>query len=147
MTLSHQIKRSLSERIGNKLMETHSLKFSSDHKLINFNVPKYLINNFDNLVRFKRVSRTSVLIHLMENYIRMEKQRMEDDNSLNLMIKDIEMRNKESLKHQMMDLRKEVENELEPPIVPMLSDTSWDDHFDEDENDPSGVGWLNGLGR
>ena len=31
------------------------LNFSTDHRLINFNVPKYLINNFDKLVKFKRI--------------------------------------------------------------------------------------------
>ena len=88
-----------------------------------------------------------MLIHLMENYIRMEKKRMEDDNSLNLMIKDVEKRNKESLKNQMMGLKKEVEYELEPPMIPTLSDRSWTDHSEEDPNDLSGIGWLNGLGR
>jgi len=88
-----------------------------------------------------------MLIHLMENYIRMEKKRMEDDNSLNLMIKDVEKRNKESLKNQMMGLKKEVEYELEPPMIPMSSDRSWTDHSEEDPNDLSGIGWLNGLGR
>ena len=127
--------------------QTHSVNFYEDHKLINFNVPKYLITNFDNLVRFKRVSRTSMLIHLMENYIRMEKKRIEDDNSLNLMIKDVEKRNKESLKNQMMGLKKEVEYELEPPMIPTSSDRSWTDHSEEDPNDLSGIGWLNGLGR
>ena len=88
-----------------------------------------------------------MLIHLMENYIRMEKKRMEDDNSLNLMIKDVEKRNKESLKNQMMGLKKEVEYELEPPMIPTSSDRSWTDHSEEDPNDLSGIGWLNGLGR
>ena len=39
-------------------MVTTSLNFSDDFKLVNFKVPNYLIQNFDNLVRFKRVSRT-----------------------------------------------------------------------------------------
>ena len=77
----------------------------------------------------------------------MEKKRMEDDNSLNLMIKDVEKRNKESLKNQMMGLKKEVEYELEPPMIPTSSDRSWTDHSEEDPNDLSGIGWLNGLGR
>lgn len=68
-----------------------------DHKLINFNVPKYLISNFDNLVRFKRVSRTSMLVRLMEDYMRSEHQKMKDDESLNLMINDIGQRNREDL--------------------------------------------------
>ena len=34
-----------------------NLCLNDDYKLINFNCPKYLIKNFDNLVRHKRVSR------------------------------------------------------------------------------------------
>ena len=45
---------------------------SSNYKLINFNVPHYMVNNFDEIVKFKRISRTSVLIGLMERYIRAE---------------------------------------------------------------------------
>ena len=63
-----------------------SPNFSNNHKLINFNVPKYLIKNFDTLVKFKRVSRTSMLIQLMETYIRTEQQRLKEDNSLNHLI-------------------------------------------------------------
>ena len=33
---------------------------NGNYKLINFNVPHYLINNFDEIVKFKRISRTSV---------------------------------------------------------------------------------------
>ena len=36
--------------------QTHSVNLSPNHKLINFNVPNYLINNFDNLVKFKACS-------------------------------------------------------------------------------------------
>lgn len=122
-------------------METHSLNFLSNHKLINFNVPKYLINNFDNLVRFKRVSRTSMLIHLMETYIRLEKKRMEDDNSLNLMIKNVEQRNRESLKNQMIGLKKVVEDDYEPPMIPIS-----DDHLSADDwSNISGVEDLRKL--
>ena len=86
-----------------------STNILSDYKLINFNVPKYLIKNFDNLVRFKRVSRTSMLVHLMESYIRSEKKLMEDDDTLNLMINDVEKRNKEDLKTQLRTMKSEVE--------------------------------------
>ena len=126
-----------------------STNILSDYKLINFNVPKYLIKNFDNLVRFKRVSRTSMLVHLMENYIRSEKKLMEDDNTLNLMINDVEKRNKEDLKTQLRTMKSEVEEEYEPPMIPTLNEKrSWSDHInDEDWNDISGVGFLNGIGR
>jgi len=126
-----------------------STNILSDYKLINFNVPKYLIKNFDNLVRFKRVSRTSMLVHLMENYIRSEKKLMEDDNTINLMINDVEKRNKEDLKTQLRAMKSEVEEEYEPPMIPTLNEKrSWSDHTnDEDWDDISGVGFLNGIGR
>lgn len=133
-------------------MGTHSLNISDDHKLINFNVPKYLITNFDSLVRFKRVSRTSMLVRLMEDYIRSERRLMEEDNSLNQMIRDIEVRNKNSMKKEMIGLRREVEEELEPPMVPYSSDNrSWDDYTNDQSNDDwsdiSGTDFLNRLGR
>lgn len=122
-------------------MGTPSVNSLSDYRLINFNVPKYLINNFDNLVKFKRVSRTSMLIHLMENYIRTEKKQMEVDNTLNLMINDITVRNKNDLKKEMMDLKNEIGSEFEPPMIPFSND----DLQNDDWNDVSGVGWLKEL--
>ena len=93
-----------------------------DHKLINFNVPKYLISNFDNLVRFKRVSRTSMLVRLMEDYIRSEHQKMKEDDTLNLMIKDVEYRNREDIKREIRKDVREVRDEYEPPMIPITSD-------------------------
>lgn len=115
-------------------MGIHSVNSLSDHKLINFNVPNYLITNFDNLVKFKRVSRTSMLIHLMESYIRTEKKNMEDDDTLNLMINDLSVRNKK-------DLKKEIDEELEPPMIP----TFRDDLNNDDWEDVSGVGWMRSM--
>ena len=93
-----------------------------DHKLVNFNVPKYLIINFDNLVRFKRVSRTSMLVRLMEDYLRSEHQKMKDDGSLNLMINDIGKRNRDDLKKEIRNDIIKVREEYEPPMIPMISD-------------------------
>ena len=49
---------------------------NGDYKLINFNVPKYLIKNFDNMVKFKRMSRTSLLVGMMESYLRSEYRKL-----------------------------------------------------------------------
>jgi len=112
-------------------MVTTSLNFSSDFKLVNFKVPNYLIQNFDNLVRFKRVSRTSMLIHLMENYIRNEKQNMETDDSLNELIVNISKRNRTSIKKELKKMKDEfIDNE--PPMIPYSSDESfnWEDRLE-----------------
>ena len=112
-------------------MTTQSLHWNpssqNDHKLVNFNVPTYLISNFDNLVRFKRVSRTSMLVRLMEDYMRSEHQKMKDDGSLNLMINDIGQRNREDLKKEFRKDIREVREEYEPPMIPMTSDYDIDD--------------------
>ena len=40
------------------------------HSLINFNMPNHLKNNMDMLVKFKRVSRTSILNKIIEGFCR-----------------------------------------------------------------------------
>ena len=56
-----------------------------------------------------------MLVHLMENYIRSEKKLMEDDNTLNLMINDVEKKEiKEELRTQLRTMKSEVEEEYEP---------------------------------
>ena len=104
---------------------------SEDSKLINFRVPRYLITNFDSFVRFKRVSRTSMLIHLMESYLRTESKQMKDDGSFNQMIHTISKNNREDLKQQLRDDLNEVKEEWEPPMIPTISDSEfdWEDRF------------------
>ena len=117
-----------------------SQNISSEHKLVNFNVPKYLIKNFDNLVRFKRVSRTSMLVHLMEHYIRSEKKRIEEDGDLNSLINNIEMRNRKTIKEEMVGLHREIEEEFEPPVPPTIPDEL--DHSRDNWSDPTGLSRL-----
>lgn len=119
---------------------THSLSSSSDFKLINFNVPKYLIKNFDTLVRFKRVSRTSMLVHLMENYLRSEQQKLKEDKHLNDLVTHLNQQNKSEIINEMRE-------HYEPPMIPNVSDERiWNDHLGDlskdDWSDISGVDRL-----
>ena len=98
-----------------------------NYKLINFNVPKYLINNFDNLVRFKKVSRTSMLVYLIEDYLRLEQTRMENDNILNLMISKPGERNMEDLKKELRKGVANIRGDYEPPVASNSNDFDvWD---------------------
>ena len=107
-------------------MKTHFMN-SIDYKLINFNAPNYLIKNFDNLVRFKRTSRTSKLIHLMEEYCRNEQRNIEKDNSLNQVIHTVEKRNRKDLKKSLM---KEIDEDKEPPMISTVNDDfTWQDRL------------------
>jgi hypothetical protein len=96
---------------------------SSNYKLINFNVPHYMVNNFDEIVKFKRISRTSVLIGLMEKYIRAEHQCLAEDGKLNRLIFDIKRRNQkpEPLR------RPKIEETYYPPEIPEMND--WQDRL------------------
>jgi len=118
-------------------MEMTSL--SSSSKLINFNVPNYLIQNFDNLVKFKQMSRTSMLINLMERFIRDERKQIEEDGNLNQLINDVEVRNKKSFKRELVKIKETVNSEYDDPInIPttnrptqwsVVKDQSWEESY------------------
>ena len=99
--------------------QTHSVNLSNNYKLINFNVPNYLINNFDNLVKFKRISRTSMLIRLIETFLREELLQMKKDNELCESFKKI--------KHK-FDKPKTVVKK-EEPLIPYSNDDEMNENF------------------
>ena len=107
-------------------MGVTSVNSSTNHKLINFNIPIHLIQNFDNLVKFKRVSRTSMMVHLIETYCRSEFKRLKEDNQLNQLVVELTQRNKRDLKKQ---IKEEVRDEWEPPMIPLSSDEDWEDRL------------------
>ena len=105
-------------------------------KLVNFNVPNYLIRNFDNLVKFKGMNRTTMLIHLMESYIRSEKRLMEDEGTINRMIVECEERNSKRFKNELKKIRDQFEDDLPSPII-----RPSERRFDPFTN---GSGWFGG---
>ena len=56
------------------------------HTLINFNMPNHLKNNLDMLVKFKRVSRTSILNKIIEEFCRTELKLIKEDRQINELI-------------------------------------------------------------
>ena len=70
----------------------------------------------------------------MENYIRVEHKRMENDNKLNLMIDEVEVRNRKSIKDKLVGLHREIEEETEPPMIPMSNDHNggWEESLSDD---------------
>ena len=116
------------------MVQPYVSSFSEDFKLINFYAPNYLIKSFDNLVKFKRVSRTSMLIHLMSKYIRDETQEMKRDNTLDLMLTELGERNKTQntsqhpMPSQLQDTKK-TESYWEPPSMLIVNDDDDDWRF------------------
>lgn len=100
-----------------------------EYTLVNFNIPNHLKHNFDELVKYKRTSRTSVINGLIEMYCRQEYKRLEDDDKINRLILDMKVRNSNSkpvMKVQSFTVN-ETEN-YEPPMVPSFDD-EWDDNL------------------
>ena len=113
-------------------METTSLNFSkTDYQLVNFNIPKYLIKNFDRLVRFNGSNRTHMLIHFIKDYIDSEIPKLNDNKNLNNLINDISKNNRKEIKRS---LKKEFEID-EPPMIPLSNDnvnndwSNWEDRL------------------
>ena len=98
----------------------------SQHKLINFNAPRYLLKNFDNLAQHKSISRTSMLITLMERYVREEVDQMNKDNQLNTILCEMDERNRGSLGRRIKDsVKKAIQREREDTTPPsMMWDTN-----------------------
>lgn len=111
-----------------------------DYKLVNFNVPKYLIKNFDNLVKFKRVSRTSMLVHLMEDYLRSEQKKMKEDKSLNDLVVHLRDQNRKETIDKLRD-------NFEPPMIPRSQDVrTWNDHLSDLSNIGNDDEWEEDIG-
>ena len=59
---------------------------------ITFYCPNNLKTNFDDLVKFKRISRTSIINLLMEKWIRSEYEMMKKDDQIQSLIRDVKVR-------------------------------------------------------
>ncbi len=93
----------------------------SQHKLINFNAPRYLLKNFDNLARYKSISRTSMLITLMEKYVREEVEQMTKDNTFNNILCEMDERNRGNLGLRIREsVKKAIQNEREDSMPPSM---------------------------
>ena len=100
--------------------QTTSVNSFNDCKLVNFNVPNYLISQFDDLVKFKRKSRTSILLTLMETYLRDERTQIQKDNELTKTFKSIKE------KYENPKTKKLVK---EQPMIPYSIDNDMGDDF------------------
>lgn len=104
------------------------VSYGGDTKLVTFRVPFHLVNDFDELVKFKRGTRTSYLVGMMDTFIRNEVKRLKETNRINEFISDIKNRNTvveplTKTKHQWRKNRTDYdETYYEPPMIPSLGD-------------------------
>ena len=116
---------------------------------ITFYCPNHLKHSFDELTKFKRISRTSIINTLMENWLRNEHHQLKEDDKLQILLNDVKVRTHQRvLKTQIAPTKLEnssnwfsknfKNNDLEDePLIPMSSD-----YHDDDWNDPSGINRL-----
>ncbi len=106
--------------------QTTSVNLSNNHKLINFCVSNHLIKKFDDLIKVKRVTRTSVLVKLMETYLRYELKQMEEDN--NNYKKVVNQVSNDNQKPPQNNWRRR--DEYKPRTVPLHNEvSSWEDSY------------------
>lgn len=99
-----------------------------DYKLVNFNVPNHFINSFDEMCKFKRISRTHILNRLMEVWLRNEVKQLEEDNKFNHLIRDMKLRNRDTspLQKQKESRWEDDEDILPPPIINQYDNDDWE---------------------
>ena len=125
--------------------QTHWNIFStnqrSDTKLVTLRVPNYLCNDFDQIVKFKRGTRTSYLVNLMESFVVSEVKKIKETNRINEFISDIQKRNptttplRKSKNSFTRDRDDYEETYYEPPMVPTLDEeVDWQDRLTSFEN-------------
>ena len=85
----------------------NELQMKYEPILINFRIPKHLKYHLDRLVKFKGISRTSVLIHLIEGWIQDESKQLENDGRV----------------HELMS---QLENTIERSVLRQVSPQSYD---------------------
>jgi len=96
----------------------------TDTKLITFRVPNSVVSDFDELVKFKRGSRTSYLVGFMDNFVREEFKRLEESNRINEFIHNIRNRNQKpsKLTKTSDDVWKSSRDDYYPPTIPTIND-------------------------
>ena len=67
-----------------------------------------------------------MLIHLMEQYVREETDRLSSDDGLNELMMKIEQRNQQNVKNQMKSVLRSLKQEEEPPSIERSSGDNWE---------------------
>lgn len=111
---------------------------TNHHSSITFFCPNHLKVTFDELVKFKRVSRTSIINHLMEQWMRKEYRLMNEDNEMVSFINDLKVRNHKNpipkITKSNNDQRTKwssQKDDYEPPMIPTINEDYSKDNWDD----------------
>ena len=118
---------------------------------ITFYCPNHIKHSFDELVKFKRSNRTSIINNLMENYLRTEHHKIKEDQTLQNLLDDVKVRThqnitKRSSKKSTTPIRstqwlsERINVDDDEPMIPHSTDNQ-QNHID-DWDDISGINHL-----
>ena len=82
-------------------------------KLITFRAPHSILTNFDQIIKFKRGSRTSYLVSYMDHFVRTEFTRLKETNQIHELIT------------QLSEPPVETSPMYDPPRIPDLANDNW----------------------
>ena len=82
-------------------------------KLITFRAPHSILTNFDQIIKFKRGSRTSYLVSYMDHFVRTEFTRLKETNQIH------------ELLTQLSEQPLETSPMYDPPRIPHLDNDNW----------------------
>ena len=82
---------------------------TDETKLITFRAPHSILTNFDQIIKFKRGSRTSYLVSYMDQFVRTEFTRLKETNQI----------------HELLTQLSEPTSEYDPPRIPDLDNDNW----------------------
>ena len=82
---------------------------TDETKLITFRAPHSILTNFDQIIKFKRGSRTSYLVSYMDDFVRTEFTRLKETNQI----------------HELITQLSEPPSECDPPRIPDLDNDNW----------------------
>ena len=112
--------------------QQRSISMNINHSSITFYCPTHLKTSFDELIKFKRVSRTSIINFLMEQYLRNEFDLLKKDNQISKFISDVKLRNHKN-KTFVLSENQQVEHSDDDYDLPLPSIPSYEyqsDNFD-----------------
>jgi len=114
---------------------------------ITFYCPNHLKTSFDDLVKFKRISRTSIINTLMEQWLRSEHQQLKEDDKLQSLLNDVKLRSHKNKSFRTQPSSKRPTpstdgyfDDDDKPMIPLKSD-----YHNDDWSDVSGLGRLGEL--
>ena len=109
-----------------------SLKVQTyDYSPIYIKVPSYLKNNFDKIIKFKRLSKTHILNQMIQNFIIEEQNNIKNDNKLDELLSSVKSHTVEKTLKQKQKLEQQKQQQQRSWVDNLTekSPYSWEESY------------------